>query len=457
MQTLKQSLGPLALTVCWCLVGLTNSVMAQSVAEPLQTIDEEFRVDDGVPDGAPISFGDLIVVNRFTPTRYPATLKALRIYLRRVNPSPVGAQIRLIVFARTGSTSDAFVNRPTTFLVNQTVTVPNVSTTGEFAEFTVMTPPTINSGDFFVGFQQPNQVGAFFWFDTNEPYPLRSYVAVPPDGDFTSEFFPTGLQPAQPAVNFLIRAVMALPTAQPTVVAVSAASYQLGEVAAEAILAAYGVNLAPSVGIAETNPLPTTLNGTSIKVTDSAGATRNAGLFYVSPGQLNFELPQGTRGGAAMLTVTNGGGQMFTTTLNVAGVAAGIFTANANGLGVAAAQLLRIKADGSLVYDPVARFDVASNQWVPLPIVFGPESEQDFLILYGTGIRGRSNVGNVRVNVAQEGGAPLETLYAGPQGSLTGLDQINLRLPRTFAGKGEMHLRTTVDGRTANLVKVSFQ
>ena len=133
-----------------------------------------------------------------------------------------------------------------------------------------------------------------------------------------------------------------------------------------------------------------------------------------------------------------------------------MFTANANGQGVPAAELLRIKPDGSLVYDPVARFDAASNQWVPLPITFGPESDQVFLILYGTGIRGRTSLSNARVNLAQFQGAALEVLYAGTQGSLVGLDQINVRLPRTLAGKGEMFLRTTVDGRLANLVKVNF-
>lgn len=424
-----------------------------------QTVDEEMRVDDGTVDGTPISVDELVGLNRFTPSRYPAMLKAVKIFFRRTNPSPIGSQIHLIVFGSNLSVPSVSFARPASFVVNQPVTVPEVSTTGEFVEFALNTPVQIDSGDVFVGFQQPAQTATYFWLDGSEPYPLRSYIILPNDNTARLDFFPTvGFSPAQPAVNFMIRAVMSVPAAPPPLAAVSAASYFTGDVAAESIVAVFGANLASNTAVATTVPLPTTLNGSSVKITDSANVTRDAGLFFVSAGQINLEIPKGTSDGAATLAVTNGSGQIFSTRINVRAVVPGVFVANANGLGVAAAELLRIKADGSLSYEPVARFDTASNQWVPRPIVFGPESEQAFLILYGTGLRNRSDLANARVNVQQFNGVQFNVLYAGPQSTASvGLDQVNVALPRTLAGKGEMHVRLLVEGRTANLFKLNFQ
>jgi uncharacterized protein (TIGR03437 family) len=50
-------------------------------------------------------------------------------------------------------------------------------------------------------------------------------------------------------------------------------------------------------------PLPTTLGGVQVKVKDAAGVERNAPLFFVSAGQINFLVPQGTGNGTANLTV----------------------------------------------------------------------------------------------------------------------------------------------------------
>lgn len=53
-------------------------------------------------------------------------------------------------------------------------------------------------------------------------------------------------------------------------------------------------------------------------------------------------------------------------------VAPGLFTANANGQGVAAAVALRVKADGTQIFEPVAQWDETQNRFVSLPIDLGP-------------------------------------------------------------------------------------
>jgi len=56
------------------------------------------------------------------------------------------------------------------------------------------------------------------------------------------------------------------------------------------------------------------------------------------------------------------------------------------------------------------------------------------------------------------GGVSVPVLYAGAQGTLAGLDQINLGpLPQSLSGQSSVNLVITVDGMTANTVILSFQ
>jgi uncharacterized protein (TIGR03437 family) len=47
--------------------------------------------------------------------------------------------------------------------------------------------------------------------------------------------------------------------------------------------------------------------------------------------------------------------------------------------------------------------------------------------------------------------------YAGSQGSFVGEDQINLRIPRSLAGRGNVALTMTVGGRIANSVSITIR
>jgi uncharacterized protein (TIGR03437 family) len=131
-----------------------------------------------------------------------------------------------------------------------------------------------------------------------------------------------------------------------------------------------------------------------------------------------------------------------------------VFTANASGQGIAAATVLRVKADGSQIYELVGRFDSASGRFVAVPIDLGPESDQVFLLFYGTGWRNRSALSAVTTTI---GGQTVETLYAGLQPDFVGLDQLNARLSRNLIGRGEVDVIVTVDGVTANTVRVSIK
>ena len=240
----------------------------------------------------------------------------------------------------------------------------------------------------------------------------------------------------------------------PTIALVSAASFTGGSLASEEIVTAFGANLASGTEIGTTTPLPISLLGTSVKVKDKNNVERPAPLFFVSPGQINFQIPPDTATGKATVTVTNSQNMSVSATVLIEKTAPGIFTANASGKDVPAAILLRVKADGSQIFEPVARFDSQLNKLVPLPIDFGVETDVLFLLLFGSGWRGRSAMDKV---IARIGDANLTVQYAGAQGSFIGEDQINLQLPRILIGRGEATLSLTVDGQIANLVTVAFK
>jgi uncharacterized protein (TIGR03437 family) len=87
------------------------------------------------------------------------------------------------------------------------------------------------------------------------------------------------------------------------VTSVSAASYSSGEQAPDSIIAAFSTGLATGVEINNTSPLPTSLRGTRVVVTDSAGVSREQSLFFVAPQQVNYHLHPATARGAAVVTV----------------------------------------------------------------------------------------------------------------------------------------------------------
>lgn len=253
--------------------------------------------------------------------------------------------------------------------------------------------------------------------------------------------------------NFRIRKIQ--PTAGFRAVAnVSAASFMGDALAPESIVAAFGQNLATSFQAANSLPLPTSLNGTTVRVRDATGIERLARLFVVSITQVNFEVPPSTSTGVATITITSGDGSVSTGVVQIANVAPGLFTANANGQGVPAAVVLRVKATGEQTFETVAQFDQATSKFMPRPIDLGPATDQVFLVGFGTGWRFRSSLAASSATIGGEGA---EVLFLGPGGGFVGLDQANIRLSRNLIGRGEVQVKLIVDGRMSNMVLINIR
>jgi uncharacterized protein (TIGR03437 family) len=218
---------------------------------------------------------------------------------------------------------------------------------------------------------------------------------------------------------------------------VSAASFQSGPVAPESIVSALGFGLATADTAA-----------TTVTVIDAAGVARPATVFYVSAGQVNYEIPAGTAPGVAKVVIKAGDGLVRSAPLGIAAVAPALFTLNAGGL--VAAYALRVSG-GSQAYENVYQVD-ASNNVVARPIDLGPAGDQVYLLLYGTGLRG---AGDVAVTI---GGESVPVFFAGAQGQYAGEDQVNIGpLPRDLAGKGSVPLVLTAGGKTANAANVTIR
>lgn len=237
------------------------------------------------------------------------------------------------------------------------------------------------------------------------------------------------------------------------VTSVSAASYSRTALAAEGIAAAFGTGLATATQSASSVPLPTTLAGTTVKVRDSNGAERDAPLFFVSPNQVNYQIPAGTAAGPVAVIITSSDGTVSTGTETITAVAPSLFSANSSGTGVAAAYAVRVR-NGVQTILPVNRFDSGSGQVVAEELDLGPEGDTVVLVLFGSGMRNRTALSATSVSM---GGTAVQPDYAGSAPGFVGLDQCNVVIPRSLIGRGDINVTLTADGVTTNTVQIRIK
>jgi hypothetical protein len=85
------------------------------------------------------------------------------------------------------------------------------------------------------------------------------------------------------------------------------------------------------------------------------------------------------------------------------------------------------------------------------PVDSGASADVVALEFYASGVRDGSAI-EVRI-----GGQSVPVLYAGPAERFAGLDQISVQLPRSLAGSGDADVLLTVDGQSAEPVRIQIQ
>ncbi|MEP7273379.1 MAG: hypothetical protein ABI882_17905 [Acidobacteriota bacterium] len=230
----------------------------------------------------------------------------------------------------------------------------------------------------------------------------------------------------------------------------SSASFNSVSIAPDSLASIFGIGLASTTQSTGQVPLPTMLGGTTVRIRDSAGVEHLAQLLFVSPGQINYVVPAATALGLAMVLVTDGEGNVSTGSVLISSIAPGLFSANADGQGVAAAYIVRVR-NGIQTIEDAVRYDAVLAKFVPVPISLGPVGDQVFLILFGTGFRRFQSLSDISVKI---GGASMFVSGAAAQGSFVGLDQINVLLSRSLIGSGLVNVELSVAGLGSNVVTI---
>jgi uncharacterized protein (TIGR03437 family) len=191
-------------------------------------------------------------------------------------------------------------------------------------------------------------------------------------------------------------------------------------------------------------------DGVTVTVRDSAGVVRPSLLLSASPNSLDFVVPAGTANGDARITIMTAEGTTSTAKLEIQTIAPRILLSVAQP-DLPEGVIIRLRG-GVQTVEPLS--------WTNLLIDLGREGDQVFLILFGTGWRGRSSLANTGLfftsGRANPSGLPtdvntlhVQAEFAGPQSDFAGLDQMNVRLPRSLAGRFILEGGFEVDGKSA--------
>ena len=225
-------------------------------------------------------------------------------------------------------------------------------------------------------------------------------------------------------------------------------------IAKDSIAAAFGINLATRFMGSSSVPPPFSLAGTTVRLKDASGRDWPARVIFTSPNQVSFLVPPDVPKGVAQVAVMSGAGVLSLAPAEVNNVAPGLFAANGDGQGVAAGYAVRTRGDGTQRTEVLARYDPVQGRHVAVPLNVEPSAGEVTVALFGTGFRLRSAPGAVTVTL---GNQACEVLYAGAQGQYPGLDQVNLRVPPSLAGSGEVTISMAVDSQRANRLTVNIR
>jgi uncharacterized protein (TIGR03437 family) len=220
------------------------------------------------------------------------------------------------------------------------------------------------------------------------------------------------------------------------VVIVNAASYD-SVVASGSIAALFGSNLTVETRSATALPLPTMLGGIAVKI-----GGKSAPLFFVSPSQINLQVPNGVGPGSVSIEVLGVGSSspLSTGTVLIAESAPGVFTIDSSGRGQASAVNSDYTWNGNFGLLPGARPEMAGS-YVAIfatgigptsPIVSDGEAAPVEGLAYGTG--------TTTVTVA---GQQVPVLFSGLAPGFAGLWQINIQLPADLPTNPATSLRIT--------------
>jgi uncharacterized protein (TIGR03437 family) len=215
------------------------------------------------------------------------------------------------------------------------------------------------------------------------------------------------------------------------------------------LASSYGSDLATGNPFtASALPWPTSSpSATTVSIQDSTGASTAAPIYFASQLQVDYLVPASVAIGPATITVTSGDGTVSSGPVTIQAAAPAVFTLNTSNL--AAAVAVCGTSTGNVVEQV---YQVVSGAIVAAPVNLSGCSET-VLEVYATGIDSLT-ASQVQATI---GGLAATVQYAGPQGVDAGLDQINIVIPPSLAGQGNVPIAITAAGQAANGVNITIQ
>lgn len=216
--------------------------------------------------------------------------------------------------------------------------------------------------------------------------------------------------------------VAAASTAAPTISSLANGASFRQAFAPGMVLTIFGANLADTTWVAPNVPLPAQVSGVSVTI-----GTVNAPLYYVSPAQLNVQIPYETAVNQPVVLTVNNNGRTASSTLTVAAAAPAVFT-DASGAVVPTATVARggvlvLYLTGAGAVSPAIATGAAPAAGTLAAQLPAPLQKPTVTI----------------------GGVQAVVDFAGIPTALVGVTQINLRVPTT-APLGSQALLVTIGG-----------
>ncbi len=213
-----------------------------------------------------------------------------------------------------------------------------------------------------------------------------------------------------------------------------------GALAPGTIVQIYGTNLASQTASASAVPLPATLGGASVTIGGIA-----APLYFVSPGQINAQVPFGLATGRQYQVVVNSGGVPSTPdSIQLVDAAPGIAA-------LASGGVIAQHGDGTLVS------------------ATAPAKAGEFLVVYLAGLGATDNAvatgagsptsplaAATAVPSVSLNGIPASVYFAGMTPGLVGLYQINFQVPAS-APNGDLALAVSQGSLSANTTTLTVK
>ena len=210
----------------------------------------------------------------------------------------------------------------------------------------------------------------------------------------------------------------------------------------------YGPVMALHDALAHGSHLPLKLGGLTVQVTDSAGITRPAGIYWVSAGwgQVNFVVPDDSAAGPARMTLVRDDGSRLSTRITIADTAPG-FRTGLSCRGAAIGSAIQVLASGRTAATAISECQGSDCRTLAIPVSKGAPT---MLRLRASGFRHAASAGEIRVTI---GGVRARVISFGP-GDDPGMDQLTVELPPSLPSAGELDLVAYVKGRVSNVVRV---